>query len=55
MIPYWLSYRFLNKAGIATGSVWMFDQLFVPATRAADRVLFPLPAGKNLVCTAIKR
>ena len=53
--PYWVNYRLLNKAGISGGSVWAFDRLFVPATRMAERVLGWVPAGKNVVCTAVRR
>ena len=53
--PYWFNYRLLNKAGISTGSVWAFDRIFVPATRFTERFLGRVPAGKNMVCTAVRR
>ena len=55
MLPYWLNYRVLNKAGVSGGSMWAFDRLFVPATRTAERFLRRVPAGKNLVCCATRR
>jgi dolichol-phosphate mannosyltransferase len=55
IVPYWLNYRVLNKAGISGGSVWAFDRIFVPMTRFAERFLGRVPAGKNVVCTATRR
>jgi dolichol-phosphate mannosyltransferase len=52
ILPYWWNYRVLNKASIASGSVWAFDKVFVPAVRLSEPVLRRMPLGKNLVCLA---
>ena len=50
--PYWINYRLLNKSDIHPGSMRTVDRLFVPATRAAERALAWMPAGRSLVCVA---
>jgi SAM-dependent methyltransferase len=52
ILPYWWNYRVLNKASIASGSVWAFDKVFVPAVKLSEPVLRRMPLGKNLVCLA---
>jgi dolichol-phosphate mannosyltransferase len=58
ILPYWLNYRLLNKAGMPMTSATLFNTVFVPATRCIDRVArrFPkrLEIGKNLVARASK-
>jgi dolichol-phosphate mannosyltransferase len=52
VFPYWLSFRFLNKAGVPLKSITLFERVFVPGTRLADRVIGDRGPGKNLVCVA---
>lgn len=52
--PYWLVYRALNKSTMAAGSTAIFDRVYVPVMRAAERALRPLPFGKNLACVAVR-
>jgi dolichol-phosphate mannosyltransferase len=58
IVPYWLNYRLLNKAGMPTASAAVFDRGYVPLTRFVDRCATWLPDGfdfgKNLVCVATK-
>lgn len=52
VIPYWLSYRLLNRSTIPGGTIAVFDNVYVPAMQVAERVLRAAPIGKNLVCVA---
>ena len=52
VLPYWIQFRLLNKAGVPATSPEAFDRLFVPATRAMDRLLAKSVPGKNVVCVA---
>jgi dolichol-phosphate mannosyltransferase len=52
VVPYWIQFRLLNKAGVPVSSPAMFDRFFVPATRALDRLIAPSVPGKNVVCLA---
>jgi glycosyltransferase involved in cell wall biosynthesis len=52
VIPYWVSYRLLNRSTIPGGTIAVFDNLYVPAMQMAERALKAAPIGKNLVCIA---
>ncbi len=53
--PYWLSFRLLNRSSFSAGAVQLFDKVYVPVTRAVDRVLPPAVPGKTVVCLARRR
>lgn len=53
--PYWIVYRLLNKSTMAPGASAVFDKVYVPVMRVAERGLRALPFGKNLACVAVKR
>lgn len=53
--PYWLVYRVLNKSTMAPSAAAVFDRVYVPVMRVAERALKSLPFGKNLACVAVKR
>jgi dolichol-phosphate mannosyltransferase len=59
VLPYWWTYRMLNKAGAPSTPAVAFDRVFVPLSRIVDGCVdrSPLRAsyGKNLKCTATKR
>lgn len=52
VVPYWLNYRLLNRAGMPPASAALFDRVFVPLTRKIDGFVGDRLAGKNIVCIA---
>jgi dolichol-phosphate mannosyltransferase len=52
VVPYWLNYRVLNKAGFSSSSMRVFDQAYVPLMAATERLVGRVPFGKNVVCLA---
>lgn len=54
VVPYWLSYRMLNKSGISSRGVWTFDKVLVPIMKVANGAIASWPIGKNVVCLAVR-
>lgn len=54
VVPYWLVYRFLRHAGISGSTMWGYDRVVVPASRALQRLVPHPPVGKNVVLVARK-
>ena len=50
--PYWLVYRTMGHTNITGGSLWGYDRLVVPLSRAAQRLVPRPPFGKNVVLVA---
>jgi dolichol-phosphate mannosyltransferase len=52
VVPYWFTYRLLNRATLSGGTRDVFDGIYVPVMEWAERRLGRLPVGKNVVCRA---
>jgi hypothetical protein len=52
VLPYWLSYRLMNRSGVSGQSIKLFDRVYVPLMAAVERCAGSLPMGKNVVCLA---
>jgi dolichol-phosphate mannosyltransferase len=50
VIPYWLYFRFLNRASFSSGSVKLFDRAYVPVIRAMQSGPLRRLPGKTVVC-----
>ena len=50
IVPYWYYFRFLNRASFSSGSVRMFDRVYVPMIRALHRGPLRRLPGKTVVC-----
>jgi dolichol-phosphate mannosyltransferase len=52
VVPYWASFRLLNRASFSAGAVQIFDNAYVPVTMAFDRLTPRTVPGKTVVCLA---
>jgi SAM-dependent methyltransferase len=55
VLPYWVVYRILGQTTITGGSLWGYDRLVVPLSRAIQGTLRRPPLGKNVILMARKR
>jgi SAM-dependent methyltransferase len=53
-LPYLVAYRWLHRTAIPGSTVWSYDRLIVPASRALERLLPDPPLGKNVILIATK-
>jgi hypothetical protein len=53
--PYWVVYRMLRHTDITGSSLWGYDRLVVPASRALQRAVPHPPLGKNVILVAVRR
>lgn len=51
--PWWVKYRLLKSDSMEPGLVKLYDRLFVPLIKVAERVISP-PLGKNILLVAEK-
>ena len=54
IIPYWLSYKILNKNTLGGSTVKLYDKLVIPASLALSRMTKNRIYGKNLIVIAKK-
>ena len=54
IIPYWLSYKVLNKKTLGGSTVKLYDKLVIPASLAFSRMTKNKIYGKNLIVIAKK-
>ena len=54
VLPYWLSYKVLNKKTLGGSTVKLYDKLVIPISLALSRVTKNKTYGKNLVVIAKK-
>ena len=52
VLPYLVVYRLLGRTTITGSTLWGYDRVVVPASRALQRVLGHPPLGKNVVVVA---
>jgi SAM-dependent methyltransferase len=53
--PYWFVYRLLRHNDIPGSTMWMYDRVVIPTSRALQFVLRRPPFGKNVILVARKR
>ena len=54
IVPWWVKYCLMKSVTMSPGSVKLYDQLVVPATRRIEALVSP-PIGKNVIVIAEKR
>ena len=54
VLPYLVAYTWLRRTTIGSSTMWGYDRLIVPVSRALQRVLPHPPAGKNVILVAVK-
>ena len=54
-LPYLVVYRLLRREAISGGSMWGYDRVLVPLSRALQRAVPAPPLGKNVIAVAVKR
>jgi hypothetical protein len=54
VLPYWLSYKLLNKKTLGGSTVKLYDKLVIPISLAISRITKNKIYGKNLVVIAKK-
>jgi SAM-dependent methyltransferase len=54
VLPYYLVYRLLRSQAISGGSMWGYDRVLVPVSRAIQRIVRRPPLGKNVILIARK-
>jgi 2-polyprenyl-3-methyl-5-hydroxy-6-metoxy-1,4-benzoquinol methylase len=52
VLPYWLSYRVLNRQTLGTSSVALYDKVIVPSSIFLSRLIRSRGLGKNLLLVA---
>lgn len=52
VLPYWLSYRVLNRQTLGTSSVVLYDKVIIPASIFLSRLIRSRGLGKNLLMVA---
>ena len=52
VVPYWMLYRVMLRSSISSGSVRLFDNVYVPAARRFDGLFPDSIPGKNVVLHA---
>jgi SAM-dependent methyltransferase len=55
VLPYWVVYRLLGRTRIAGSTLWGYDRVLVPVSRAIQAVVRRPPVGKNVLLVACKR
>lgn len=55
LAPHWLNFRLLNKSDRRSSAGVAGDRLLAPASRAAERALGWMPAGRSVVAIARRR
>jgi hypothetical protein len=51
-LPYWLSYRVLNRQTLGTSSVALYDKVIIPMSIFLSRLVRSRGLGKNLIMIA---
>ena len=54
VLPYFLVYRTARSQAISGSTLWAYDRVLVPASRAVQRILRRPPLGKNVIMVARK-
>jgi hypothetical protein len=54
VVPYYLVYKLLRQTDISGSTMWGYDRVVVPVSRALQRLLRRPPLGKNVLLVAIK-
>jgi len=52
VLPYFLVYRMAHREAISGSTMWAYDRVLVPASRAVQRLLRRPPLGKNVIMVA---
>jgi SAM-dependent methyltransferase len=52
VLPYWLSYRVLNRQTLGTSSVALYDKVIIPMSIFLSRLIRSRGLGKNLIMIA---
>ena len=55
VLPYLVVYRLLRREAISGSSMWGYDRVLVPLSRALQRAVPAPPLGKNVIAVAVKR
>ncbi len=55
VLPYWVVYRLAGHTDITGGSLWGYDRVVVPVSRALQRLVPDPPVGKNVILVARRR
>jgi len=53
VLPYWLSYRVLNRQTLGTSSVALYDKIIIPVSIFLSRLIRSRGLGKNLLMVAV--
>jgi 2-polyprenyl-3-methyl-5-hydroxy-6-metoxy-1,4-benzoquinol methylase len=54
VLPYLVVYRWSRHADIAGSTLWGYDRVVVPLSRAVQRIIPHPPLGKNVILVAVK-
>jgi 2-polyprenyl-3-methyl-5-hydroxy-6-metoxy-1,4-benzoquinol methylase len=54
VLPYLLVYRWLHHTEISSSTMWGYDRVIVPVSRAIQRLLRDPPVGKNVLVIAVR-
>ena len=54
VVPYYLVYKLLRQTDISGSTMWGYDRVVVPVSRALQRALGRPPLGKNVLLVATK-